>query len=397
MVQRYGAEVPGGAELACRAFATRLAARGHRVDVLTSRALSYVDWADHYPAGSEVLDGVTVHRLSVVRPRNDSAFERLNTRTVWGHRPVPFHLQEQWIRDAGPLLDGYVPWLEARMAGYDVVVFFSYLYYPTWAGLPVASGRVATVLHPCAHDEPPLYLPLFQTMFRHAGALAFFTEEEQALVGRAFPDVRRPAAVVGIGSDLDEGIVGDADGSAFRDAFGLGERPFLLYLGRLDPAKGADELFEFFTAYKARHPGPLALAMVGDPARPLPAHPDVVVTGVVDEETKHAALRACLALVQPSFFESFSLVLTEAWVHRKPALVQGLCDVLAGHVRRGGGGIPYRGFGEFEAGLELLLADAGLARRLGEAGRVYVERHYSWDKVLARYERLLGAVPARTV
>ena len=34
VVQRYGAQVPGGAELATREFATRLALRGHATEVL---------------------------------------------------------------------------------------------------------------------------------------------------------------------------------------------------------------------------------------------------------------------------------------------------------------------------------------------------------------------------
>ena len=63
VVQRYGEEVAGGAELCCRQFATRLAERGHHVEVATSRAQSAHDWADVYPPGSDQLDGVTVHRF----------------------------------------------------------------------------------------------------------------------------------------------------------------------------------------------------------------------------------------------------------------------------------------------------------------------------------------------
>ncbi|MEO7442028.1 MAG: hypothetical protein ABIW46_00680, partial [Acidimicrobiales bacterium] len=61
VVQRYGKQVAGGAELCCRHYATRLAARGHDVEVLTTCALSYVDWANALPSGTEVIDGVTVH------------------------------------------------------------------------------------------------------------------------------------------------------------------------------------------------------------------------------------------------------------------------------------------------------------------------------------------------
>jgi glycosyltransferase involved in cell wall biosynthesis len=387
VVQRYGREVAGGAELHCREFATRLAARGHDVEVLTSCALSYSDWANWYTPGTENVDGVTVHRLEVAAPRSDRFFAPLNSRVVWGHRFVPLHFQHEWMRSQGPYLPDLVAWLGRSASAYDVVVFFTYLYYPTWAGLPVAAGLVRTVLHPTAHDEPPLYLPIFDTTFRHPSCFAFSTEEEKRLVSRRF-GVRRPSAVIGIGVDLD--ARGEADQERFRQAHEVGERPYLVYVGRLDPAKGSEELFQFFTAYKARNPGPLALVMVGDPVRPVPAHPDVVTTGVVDEATKRAALAGALALVQPSYFESFSMVLTEAWAQSKPALVQGHCEVLAGQARRSGGGIAYRGFAEFEATVDLLIENPSLTVALGKAGRRYVEDHYEWDDVLGRYLQLVA-------
>ena len=385
VVQRYGPEVAGGAEFACRQFASRLAQRGHQIEVLTSRAQSYVDWADVYPEGRTELDGVTLHRLSVVEPRHDRIFGLLNARAVWGHRPVPLHLQEHWIRSAGPELSGLTPWLVEQAPRFDAAIFFSYLYYPTWAGLPVASNLTATVLHPTAHDEPSLDLPLFRTTFRHPAAFAFFTEEEKALVRRRGGSGRR-SAVIGIGVEIDG--AGGVDEGAFRETYGI-DRPYLLFLGRVDPSKGAEELFEFFGAYKARNGGPLGLAMVGDPARPLPDHPDVIMTGMVDENMKRSALAGAVALVQPSYFESFSMVLTEAWVHGKAALVQGHCAVLDGQVRRSGGGIPYRGFAEFEAAVGLLSGEPRLAHRLGASGRDYAEKHYAWPTVLDRYERLL--------
>jgi glycosyltransferase involved in cell wall biosynthesis len=387
VVQRYGREVAGGAETCCREFATRLAARGHAVEVLTTTALSYVTWANHFPAGTEHLDGVTVHRLPVVGEREDRIFTPLNTRVVWGHKPVPLHLQHQWMRAQGPWTPGIVPWLVERAGGYDAVAFFTYLYYPTWAGLPAAAALAPTVLHPTAHDEPPIALELFRTMFRHPAAFAFLTEEELELVEARFPLGGRPSDVVGVGVELDR--AGDG-GAAFRAAYGLGNRPYLLFVGRVDPAKGSEELLEFFATYKERSPGPLALAVVGDPVRPLDEHPDVVRTGYVTEELKESALSGALALTQPSYFESFSMILTEAWAHAKPALVQGHCDVLAGQCRRSGGGIPYRGYAEFEAAVELLVADAGLRERLGRAGRRHVEQRYAWDTVLDRYEALLA-------
>ncbi|MCA1843752.1 MAG: glycosyltransferase family 4 protein [Actinobacteria bacterium] len=390
VVQRYGPEVFGGAEYHCRQFATRMAV-GHDVEVLTSCAVSYVDWANVYRPGSESLDGVTVHRLPVAKPREDRYFTLLNNTVRGAHRPIPAYLQREWIRIQGPYLPELAPWLRENTASYDAVIFFTYLYYTSWAGLPVASaGSVPTVLHPTAHHEPMLYLQLFDTMFRHPSALAFSTEEEAALVRRRFR-THQPSIVVGVGIETE---VGGSE-SAFRAAYGLGDRPYLLFIGRVDPGKGSDELFEFFAAYKARNPGPLALVIVGEPVKPLPPHPDVSLTGFVDNKVKESAIAGALALVQPSYFESFSMVLTEAWVHRKPALVQAACDVLVGQAHRSGGALPYRGFAEFEAAVDMILNDSALARSLGEAGRRYAVQTYSWERVLQDYERFLMRLTGR--
>jgi glycosyltransferase involved in cell wall biosynthesis len=396
VVQRYGLEVAGGAELHCREFATRMAARGHDVAVLTSCAVNYVDWANHYPAGTSELDGVTVHRLPVAQERDDRLFEPLNTRVVWGERPVPLYLQQQWMRAQGPYIPELPPWLLDHAGDHDVVIFFTYLYYTAWAGLPAAAAVTPTVLHPTAHDEPALYLDLYRTMFHHPHAFAFSTEEEAALVARRFHPAS-PYEIVGVGVEAERHR--GHDGAAFREAFGLGDTPYLLYVGRVDPAKGSEELLDFFAAYKSRNPGPLKLAIVGDAVRALEPHPDVLVTGFVDEALKESGLAGCVALALPSYFESFSMILTEAWAHGRPALVQGHCEVLDGQSRRSGGGIPYRGFAEFEAAVELLTSDPALGARMGAAGRRYVEERYAWDAVLGRYERLLDtarrAAPSR--
>jgi glycosyltransferase involved in cell wall biosynthesis len=390
VVQRYGREVAGGAEQLCRMYGPRLAARGHDVHVLTTCARSYVDWANFYPPGTEVMDGVTVTRLPVRRARDHDVFGVLQHRVMAGRKPVPWFLQQEWMRQQGPEVDGLAPWLEENVSSYDLAEFFTYLYYTTWAGLPVAARRVPTILHPNAHDEPPILLPLFDPVFRHARALGLLTVEELDLIRHRFR-IRRPCSVLGVGVDLEP----PGDEAAFRASLpGLGERPYLLYVGRVDPHKGSDELFDQFSAYQQRRRSPLALVFLGEPVKPVPAHPDVFVTGFVTDEVRWSALRGCLALAVPSYFESFSMVLTEAWSVSKPALVQGHCAVLDGQARRSGGAIPYRGYAELEAALDRLLADDAVAGELGQAGRRYVEGTYRWEDVLDRYERLLERTAA---
>jgi glycosyltransferase involved in cell wall biosynthesis len=183
-----------------------------------------------------------------------------------------------------------------------------------------------------------------------------------------------------------------ADASRFRAAFGLGELPYLLFLGRLDPGKGSDELYRYFVQFRRNYGHPLKLVIVGEPVSLPEPHPDVIITGFVDEQTKLDATAGATVFIQPSYFESFSLALCEAWVMRVPTLVQGRCEVLAGQARRSGGAMPYTSYAEFSAGVERLLGDEALRRQMGEDGRSYVLDNYQWGDLTHRWERFLGAV-----
>jgi hypothetical protein len=59
VVQRYGADINGGAELHARYIAEHLA-RHTEVEVLTTCARDYVTWRNELPAGVEQIGGVTV-------------------------------------------------------------------------------------------------------------------------------------------------------------------------------------------------------------------------------------------------------------------------------------------------------------------------------------------------
>jgi len=393
VVQRYGAGVAGGAEAHCRAFATRLAARGHEVEVLTSCALSYTTWANELGAGDTVDEGVVVHRLPTARPRDADAFGPLSTRVLLGRYHAPLHLQRRWLEAQGPDLVGLAAWLLEQGHRFDVVVFFTYLYLPTIAGLEVVAGRRPTVLHPTAHDEPAFHLPVVGFTLHLPDAFAFSTPEERELVATKTA-VAPPSAVIGVGVDMDPSdLLADAGGA--RRAVGIGDRPYVLAVGRVDASKGSHELAAFFCAYKQRHPGPLALVLAGDPVQPVPDHPDVIQAGVVAVPVKHGLYAGAELVVVPSFFESFSMVLTEAWTHGRAALVQGRSAVLQGQARRAGGALTYRGFAEFEASLELLLARPAVRAALGSSGHSYTEANYRWDIVLDRYGDLLRRVAGR--
>lgn len=388
VVQRYGREVAGGAEAACRELAEKMVEHGHEVHVVTSTAVDYTDWANHFPPVDTEIEGVQVHRLAVRETRDPIQFTPLNALVVEGERhPAPL-MQRRWMAAQGPRLTALPGWLRRHAAGFDVIDFFTYLYHPTWVGLPIASALAPTLLHPTAHDERPFHLPLFDEVFRHATGFAFFTPEERDLLERRMRS-SPISEIVGIGI---EPPASAGDPQRFRDRFGLGDRPYLLFLGRVDPGKGSDEVERFFRAYKERNPGPLALVVMGQAVTTPEEHEDVIVTGFVDEQTKSDGLAGASIFVQPSYFESFSIALVEAWLHGVPGLVQGHTDVLVGQAHRSGGAVPYVGYAEFETAVDMLLEDDDLRSRLGAAGRRYAEAEYGWAPVLERYSDLIDRV-----
>ncbi|MEZ5320840.1 MAG: hypothetical protein R2698_01930 [Microthrixaceae bacterium] len=161
VVQRYGAEVAGGAEALCGQFAERLAARGHTVSVLTTCARDYDTWEDFYDPGTSDLNGVRVERLAVSAPREPA---RLRTpprgrRTRCTERRAEPCAVRRLDARTGAEPRGFADRLRQVAAEVDVVVFFTYLYATTSIGVAAVSGLVPTLLHPTAHEEWPLRLP----------------------------------------------------------------------------------------------------------------------------------------------------------------------------------------------------------------------------------------------
>ena len=171
---------------------------------------------------------------------------------------------------------------------------------------------------------------------------------------------------------------------------GLGDRPYIVSVGRVDEHKGSKMLASYFATYKERHPGPLALALVGPVSVELPPHPDIVVTGPVDEADKWDIVHDALVAVSPSALESFSLVVLEAWVDRVP---------VAGQRRLRADPRALRALGR-RAVVHLLPRVRGRPRPpgrptpscaplLGARGRAYVDRHFQWPVLIARYAEFL--------
>ncbi len=383
---RYGPEVMGGAETAARQLAEHLVAlRGWEVEVFSTCALDHLTWENVVAPGDSTLHGVVVHRFAVDAGRAP-AFYALDGRLRTAPSEAGRREAERWVELNGPVSPGLVE--AVRTSDLDVVAFYPYLHYPTvWS-----IGRVPmpAVLHPAAHDEPALYLRVFAGTYGDADALCYHTVAERRLVQRVYRVAEKPQIVLGLG--VGEGVPTGRPGG---EVLGIGDRPYVVSVGRVDEHKGSAMLAAFFRTYKERHPGPLALALVGPVSAHIPDHPDVVVTGTVDEADKWDIVRGARVFVSPSALESFSLVVLDAWQVGVPVVVNGTCGPTREHCERSGGGLWFDSYRQFEAVLDRLLGDAGLRRRLGTAGRSYVAGHYQWPVLIDRYAGFLEQVVAR--
>jgi glycosyltransferase involved in cell wall biosynthesis len=328
---------------------------------------------------------VTVHRFPTAARRQLEYFD-LDAKIRLAPTAVGLAESRRWVALNGPMCPGLVDAVAVTDA--DVVACYPYLFATTVDGIAVSP--VPTVLHPAAHDEPALYLSAFRQSFRRVDGFVYHTQAERDLMEYAFGNGARPQIVLGLG-------VNDPAGAGRRggELLGLGDRPYLCYLGRVDEHKGCGMLAEYFARYKERHPGDLALAMVGPVSDTAPEHPDIVSTGTVSEPDKWDILSGAQVMVNPSAYESFSLVLLEAWSVDVPVLVNASCAATMEHCRRSGGGLWFDSYRTFEVTVERLVADDRLRRTLAAAGHHYTDEYYRWPSIIDRYTRFLGGVIER--
>ena len=380
VIQRYGSEVSGGAELHCRWLAERLALR-HEVEVFATRALDYLEWRNHYPKGTAVVNGIPVHRSTVKRARNARVFASLSN--LCFHEAHTREEEIAWVRENGPYSPELVEAVKDARTRFDRIFFYCYRYYQSFHGVPAVAERA--ILVPTAEEDPAIHLEVMKPLLRAPRGLVYLTPEEQALVEDASGNASVPSVVIGSGVNLPE-----ADPALdFRAKHGL-ERPFALYVGRVDRNKGALTLFAYFKKFLEETDADVELVLAGKSVVPIPDHPRIRHVGFISEEEKVAALRQCRLLVMPSPYESLSVIVLEAWKLGVPVLANARCKVLAGQCLRSNGGLFYHGYAEFAEALRLLLQQDALAASLGRQGQSYVEREYAWETIDAKIDELLA-------
>lgn len=378
MVQRYGEEVNGGSEDAARAVAEHLLELGD-VHVITTCALDYTSWENHYPAGTSTINDVTIHRFPVDHIRN---WRQSSERT--GYFLLQEHTMEEeieWVRGEGPFSTPLLQFIKREEPFFDVFIFFTYVYATTFLGLPLVAHKA--ILVPTAHDEPFLYMQAYRAFFHLPLAFVYLTAAEKEIVHRITGNTHIPYTLAAIGLT----IPSKNSSERFRQKYGI-DGDFLLYGGRISDSKNIPELLDYFQQYCHAHKRPLKLVLMGKPHISLPNHPDIIPVGFVSEQDKYDALKAATVVVQPSKYESLSIIILEAWLMGTPVLVNGRCEVLKYQCRKSNGGLYYTSYDEFASGLSRLLNSPQIRQQLGEQGYQFTTQHYRWSIIISKYQAL---------
>lgn len=381
VVQRYGLEVNGGAELQCRLFAEHLLSR-YDVEVVTTKALDYMSWKNEYSQDEEVINGVRVRRFGVDRQRKAREFNNINGKLLReGLTPEEEH---EWLDKQGPLCPQLIRYIRDNKDNYKVFIFFAYLFYPTVKGLPEVAEKAIFI--PEAHNEPFLKMDIIRRLFYMPRAFFFNTEEEKNFVHRKFCNSDIPYDIGGIG--IEEPASADPDD--FKKKFGLDN--YLLYIGRIDEGKNCHILFNYFKEYKKRNGGNLKLALIGKPVIEIPKDDDIVALGFLAEQDKTNGLTGAKMLVLPSEYESLSMVVLEAMTVGTPVLVNGKCEVLKGHCIKSNGALYYTNYFEFEAEVNYLLQNQEEKEAITANARKYVDDNYKWSVVIGKLTDLIERI-----
>jgi glycosyltransferase involved in cell wall biosynthesis len=175
-----------------------------------------------------------------------------------------------------------------------------------------------------------------------------------------------------------EVVYNGTDPSVFTPGAAQEQTPAILIVGNLLAGKGHELVLKAFGRVKDSHPG-LQCRIIGEGAdrerfaglaKNLGINDQVHFLGRRSRSEVAEAMRNCTVFALPSRYEGLGCVYLEAMASGKPVIAcrgQGIDEI----IHHGGNGwlIPVDGLEELVQGLQVLLANAELRARIGQAAR----------------------------
>jgi len=379
----YGEGIPGGAEMELRETAKHLQAAGAEVEVLATCVKEFgADWSvDYYPEGLGTADGLTVRRFKVGK-RDAAAFDAINYKFM-NNQPVSPKEEQIFLDEMINSPDLY-KYIAKKKDDYSFFIYIPYMFGTTYYGIQACPEKA--VMIPCFHDEPYAYMGKFKEVFKQVKGMIFNAKPELELAERLYDLSNVSTTLMGIGVSMDE----EGDAKRFCRKYNI-HTPFILYAGRKDAGKKVDLLLEYFAEYKKRNKNDVKLVLIGGGqiAIPTSVKHEVYDLGFVSKGDKYDAYAAATILCQPSWNESFSLVIMESWLAGRPVLVSKKCNVTQNFVQETNGGLYFDNYPEFEGCVNFIINHPEIADSMGENGRTYVKSNFAWDVITERYVKFL--------
>jgi glycosyltransferase involved in cell wall biosynthesis len=304
--------------------------------------------------------------------------------------------------------------LAGLMPGIDIVHGHMVWDYPVWAAARQARRHGKPfILRPCGHLDAwslsqkhlkkKVYLAVMGSVVRTAAAIHFTSDGERneslAAIGN------RETLVIPLGVPH-EAYTDLPSPDAFTARFPtLRSKRIVLFLGRLHPKKQPEVAIDAFHRVAALDErlhlvlvGPSEAgyqAMLAARSARLGLADRVTFTGLLHGEGVREAYSAAQVFVLPSFQENFGIAIIEAMAASCPVVISDRID-LANDIAAADAGIacapdPIA----MAAGLQTVIADDALRRRMGENGHALVLRRFTWPPVAAAvvdaYEKMIAA------
>lgn len=379
----YLAERFGGPVVVAKNMGAGLAALGHNV--------SYWATGEEKDRGGQLSSIDSAHVYDLVWPRT-------------------------WYRSKG-LAAGLSAWI----ASIDIIHINGFWAYPVYAASQVAKANdTPYVIRPAGCLEPwrlghrtlkwfkkKAYFNLIsKSIMRDAACLQAVSQQEAEhfrLVG-----YRGPITIVPNGVNCDEFSRGNgAEAEACWPD--LKDRQVVLFMSRLSPEKGLDQLIPMWAdLVKSINYKDALLVIAGPDNRGYKKEVEgiidrcdvgsqVLITGMVRGGEKLALFRRADIFILPSYSENFGIVVAEALACGTPVITttatpwKVLQDIDAGRW------VSPRGPELGQALRELLDMSRWEREKMGRRGRIFIKENYAWDRILGKiltvYDCILSGQP----
>ncbi len=319
-VGKLGTKDTGGMSVYIRQIACELGKQGHLVDVYTRV---------HDPQDHQIYELSRNARLIHLRAGEDEEIHKL---AVYSHLPAFVNNLESFRKHNNVRYDLMFThyWLSA-LAGMYLQERWHVPHITMFHTLGAVKNAIReTTLPPLGEEEPELRIETERSLVQNCHHIVASTDKEKRALVKHYGASSQKIRVVPCGVDLEHfKIMGKAQA---KHQLGFDNDKIILFVGRIDPLKGIDNLIKALPYL--RHIPKLRLVIIGGGehsqreieqlqklARNLEVQDSVDFLGLTKHEQLPCFYSAADACVVPSYYESFGLVTLESLACGTPVVV----------------------------------------------------------------------------